>query len=87
MTAVAVTTIDKVNSDSAKQELATLSTDALVQPGELKHWRFIVRAAHSTPLPEGKPDRAVSDLGYAAWHAHLAGSRQWTPARPRGLSS
>ena len=93
MTAVDVTIIDKVSSAGARQELSTILSDVLVsrdpirQSGELRHWRFIVRAACSTPLPEGKPDRSVSDLDYTAWLAHLAGSRQWTPDRHRGLNS
>ena len=93
MTAIPVTTIDKVSSTSAKQELATLLSEVLVardstrQPGDVKHWRFIVRAARWTSSPEGKPERGVSNLAYAAWQAHLAGTRRWTANRHREPSS
>jgi hypothetical protein len=93
MTAITGATIDKVSSEGAGQELATLlnevpiARDLTRQPGESKHWRFVVRAVRTTPVPERYPDRGVTNLDYAAWHGHLAGTRRWTPDRQRGPSA
>jgi hypothetical protein len=91
MTAVDVTIIDHVSSDGAKRELATRLADALVslerdpQLGERKRWRVVARAVRAT-APERASDRGVACLDYAAWHAHLAGTRRWVSGSDRATT-
>ena len=85
MTTVDVTIIDQVGSEGHKRELATRLTDALVsldrdrQPGERKRWRVVAQAVGSVAVPERGVDWRVAGLDYAAWHAHLVGTRRWVP--------
>jgi hypothetical protein len=89
MTAVDVTIIDQVSSGGPTRELVTRLTDLLSsldrdhQPGGRMRWRVIPQAMRSEIVPTCEPDRRIASLNYAAWHAHVAGSRRWVPVGGR----
>ncbi len=85
MTAADVTIIDQVSSEDSRRELVTHLTDLLSsldrdhQPGGRMRWRVIAQAMRSEIVPTCEPDRRFASLNYAAWHAHVAGTRRWMP--------
>src|SRR5262249_54747194 len=91
MTEVDITIIDQAISDGHKRELATRLSDALGsadrdggrhrEPGGRTRWIVIAEAVRLAAVPDRGPDRRVATLDYAAWHAHLAGTRPWVAGR------
>lgn len=83
MATARVTIIDPVISDSRKRELATRLSDALVSPeDDLRdptRWLVIAEAVRPAAEPSRGPDQRLGGLDYAAWHAHLSGTRRWVP--------
>jgi hypothetical protein len=86
-----VTIIDPDISDSRKQELATRLQDALVSPeDDLRdptRWVVIAEAVRAEAEPGCGPDQRLGGLNYAAWHAHLSGTRRWVPDKDAGPSA
>jgi hypothetical protein len=91
MATARVTIIDPVISDSRKQQLATRLCDALVSADDdlrdPKRWVVIAEAVRLESEPSRGPDQRFSSLDYAAWHAHLSGSRRWVLDGDEGRSA
>lgn len=83
MATARVTIIDPVISDSRKQQLATRLCDALVTAEDNlrdpTRWVVIAEAVRGEVEPSRGPDQRLGSLDYAAWHAHLSGTRRWAP--------
>ena len=97
MSAVDVTIIDPVISDARKRKLATCLTDALVsladELGDRRRWLVVAESVRSAPAagrgtaqPTTSAGRRAAVLDYAAWHAHLAGTRRWAPGGVGAIS-
>jgi hypothetical protein len=48
-------------------------------------WFVIAEAVHAEAEPSRGPDQRLGSLDYAAWHAHLSGSRRWVPEGDNAL--
>jgi hypothetical protein len=84
MATARITVIDPLISDSRKQALASRLSDALVSPEDdlrdATRWVVIAEAVRASNEPSDEPDRRLSSLDFAAWHAHLSGVRRWVPS-------
>ena len=87
MSTVDVTIIAPVISDASKRTLATRLTDALAslegELGDRRRWLVVAESVQSSPAAGRGTARPTAPAGavldYAAWHAHLAGTRRWAP--------
>ena len=97
MSTVDVTIIDPLISEVRKRKLATRLTDALVSfDGALRdrrRWLVVAESVRSAPAagrgtaqPTASAGRRSAVLDYAAWHAHLGGTRRWVPGGVRAIS-
>ena len=90
MSNVDVTIIDPVISDSRKRKLATRLSNAVVsfgqELGDRRQWLMIAKSVQptraadpETTQPTASTGRRAMILDFAAWHAHLTGTRSWAP--------
>ena len=98
MSTVDVTIIDPLISEVRKRKLATRPTDALVsltgELGDRRRWLVVAESVRSAPAagrgtaqPTASAGRRAAVLDFAAWHAHLAGTRRRTPGGAKSASA
>ncbi len=97
MSTVDVTILDPVIPAARKRHHATRPTEAPVsldgELGDRRRWLVVAESDRSAPAvgrgtarPTPSAGRRAAVLDYAAWHAHLAGTRSWAPGGGGAIS-